>query len=109
MASNMESIQKRVMFIIFPTYDYNEALSALSLTTLNERRESTYVRSTLRDYTTKTTRYTLFSLNCRKFSIINIWSQRLATAYAQFVTPSKLTILAHSRFYYFQVLNVVSS
>ena len=38
MAFNMESIQKRVMFIIFPTYDYNEALSALSLTTLNERR-----------------------------------------------------------------------
>ena len=26
------------MRIIFPTYDYNEALSALSLTTLNERR-----------------------------------------------------------------------
>ena len=34
----MENIQKRVMCIIFPTYDYNEALSALSLTTSNERR-----------------------------------------------------------------------
>ena len=34
----MESIQKSVMCIIFPTYDYNEALSAPSLTTLNERR-----------------------------------------------------------------------
>ena len=32
------------MRIICPTYDYNEALSALSLTTLNERRESTCVR-----------------------------------------------------------------
>ena len=37
-APNIESIQIRAMRIIFPTYDYNEASTALSLTTLNERR-----------------------------------------------------------------------
>ena len=82
------------MRIIFPTYDYDEALPVLSLSTLNERRESTCVRSTLQNYRTKTTRYTLFFLNWRKFSMIIIWSQEQATAYAQFVTPSALKILS---------------
>ena len=60
------------MCIIFSTFDYNEALSALSLTTLNERRVHLRHRSTLRDYRTKTTRYTLFFLNWRKFSMMII-------------------------------------
>ena len=38
---------------------------------------ATYVRSTLLDCRTKTTRYTLFFLNWRKFSIIIIWGQKL--------------------------------
>ena len=38
LASKIESIPERAMRIIFPTHDYNEALSALSLTTLIERR-----------------------------------------------------------------------
>ena len=40
LASQIESIQKRAMRIIFPKYVYNEALhvSTLSLTTLNEGR-----------------------------------------------------------------------
>ena len=38
LASKIESIPKRAIRIIFPTHDYNEALSALSLTTLIERR-----------------------------------------------------------------------
>ena len=37
-ASTIENIQKRAMRFIFPTHDYNEALYALSLTTLKERR-----------------------------------------------------------------------
>ena len=58
------------MRIICPTYNYNEALSALSPTTLNERHESTCVTSMLQAYRTKTTRNTLFFLNWRKFSMI---------------------------------------
>ena len=42
---NTESIQKKGCAIIFPTYDYNEDLSALSLSTLNERRESTRLQN----------------------------------------------------------------
>ena len=38
LAFKIESIPKRAMRIIFPTHDYNEALSALSLPTLMERR-----------------------------------------------------------------------
>ena len=57
MAFNMESIQKRVMCIIFPTHDYNEALSALSLTTLNERRVHLCQVYVARSPRTKTTRY----------------------------------------------------
>ena len=50
----MESIQRRDMSIIFYHFSYlqlqwADALSALSLTTLNERRESTCVRSTRRE------------------------------------------------------------
>ena len=37
LTSTIESIQKRAMRFIFPTHDYNEALSALSFTTLKER------------------------------------------------------------------------
>ena len=58
-ASKIESIQTRVMCIIFHTWmhlQYNEVLSALSLTTLM-RDESTFVRLRLQDYRTKTTRY----------------------------------------------------
>ena len=38
LTSKIESIQKRAMRIIFPLDVCNEALSALFLTTLNERR-----------------------------------------------------------------------
>ena len=38
LSSTIDSIQKRAMHLIFPTHDYNEALYALSLTTLKERR-----------------------------------------------------------------------
>ena len=38
LASKIESIQKRAMHIIFATCSCDEALSGLSLTTLNERR-----------------------------------------------------------------------
>ena len=40
LAYKIESTQKRTtsMRIIFPMYNYNEALPALSLTTLNERQ-----------------------------------------------------------------------
>ena len=34
----IESIQKRAMHIIFPLMNYNEALIALNLTTLSEKR-----------------------------------------------------------------------
>ena len=34
----IESIQKRAMCIIFPLMNYNEALNALNLTTLSDRR-----------------------------------------------------------------------
>ena len=38
LASTIENTQKRAMRFIFPTHDYTETLSALSLTTLKERR-----------------------------------------------------------------------
>ena len=38
LSHKIESIQKRAMCIIFPLMNYNEALNALNLTTLCERR-----------------------------------------------------------------------
>ena len=38
LSSTIDSIKKRAMRLIFPTHDYSEALYALSLTTLKERR-----------------------------------------------------------------------
>ena len=87
LAFKIESILKRAMRIIFPTHDYNEASHDVNWET------ATYGRSTLLDCRTKTTRYTLFFLNWRKFSIIIIWGQKLAIVCAQFVRPSALKIL----------------
>ena len=70
-ASKIESIQTRVMRIIFCTcIHYNEVLSAPSLTTLMSLRdESTFVRLRLQGYRTKTTRYMYNVLfQCESFS-----------------------------------------
>ena len=73
LASTIESIQKRAMRFIFPMHDYNEALSALSLTTLKERRVhlcQVYIARLQNE------NHPLHSLNWRKFTIIIIWGQK---------------------------------
>ena len=79
LAYKIESTQKRTtsMRIIFPMYNYNEALPALSLTTLNERQVhlcQVYVAWLQKE------NHLLHFLNWRKFSIIIISGQELATA-----------------------------
>ena len=73
LSSTIDSIQKRAMRLIFPTHDYKEALSALSLTTLKERRVhlcQVYIARLQNE------NHPLHSLNRRKFTIIIIWGQK---------------------------------
>ena len=81
------------MRIICPTYDYNEALSALSPTTLNERRVhlcQVYVARL------QNQNHPLYFILPKLEEVQHdiIWSQEQATAYAQFVRPNALKILS---------------